>query len=63
MTNFIGLIEAKESFPVATVAIVVAGGLVLFVAFKVGRFVLRLVVGLVALALLGGAWWWFFLRH
>ena len=45
------------------VAIVVASCLMLFVALKVGRFFLKLILGLVGLGLLGGAIWWFFVRH
>ena len=41
------------------VAVVVAGCLVLYVTFKIGFFILKIALGLVALALLGGATWWF----
>jgi hypothetical protein len=63
MTNIFGLMATSESFPVAKVAMVVAGCLILFVAFKVGRFILKVLLGLVALAILGGALWWFLLKH
>jgi hypothetical protein len=45
------------------VAVVVAGCLVLFVAFKVGHIILKMLFGLIGLALLGWAIWWFFFRH
>ena len=51
------------SSPVAKVIIVIAGLLVLYVAFKVGAFILKILFGLVGLALLGGVIWWFFFRH
>ena len=38
------------------------GILVLFLAFKVARLLLRLFLTLIALAAIGGAVWWFFLR-
>ena len=45
------------------VAMVIVGCLVLFVAFKVGHIVLKLLFGLAGLALLGVGVWWFFFRH
>ena len=42
---------------------VVVGCLALFVAIKVGRFIMKVIFGLIALALLGGAAWWFLLRQ
>jgi hypothetical protein len=47
----------------ARVVMVAAGCLVLFVAFKVGHFLLKILFGLAGLALLGGSIWWFFFRH
>jgi hypothetical protein len=44
------------------VAMVVAGCLVLYIASKVGLFVLKILFGLASFALLGGAIWWFFFR-
>jgi hypothetical protein len=43
--------------------IAVVGVLALILAMKVAHFIIRLVLGLIALAALGGAAWWFFLRH
>ncbi len=42
---------------------VVAGLLALFIAIKIGRFVLKMVFGLVALAMIAAAAWWFFLAQ
>jgi len=51
------------SSPIVQVAIVVAGCLVLLVAFKFGSFIFKMGLGLVGLALLGGAIWWFLFKH
>jgi hypothetical protein len=59
----IGQITTSLSSPVVQVAIVVAGCLVLFMVFKVGYFILKMALGLVGLALLGGAISWFFFRN
>ncbi len=59
----IGQITPDLSSPTAKVVVVIAGCLVLYVAFKVGGFILKILFGLVGLALLGGAIWWFFFRH
>jgi hypothetical protein len=58
----IGQTAASLSSPVVRVAIVVAGCLVLLVAFKFGSFILKTGLGLVGLALLGGAIWWFLVK-
>ena len=42
--------------------IAVVGILALILALKVAHFLIRLMLGLVALAAIGGAVWWFFLR-
>ena len=55
----IGQITTSMSSPAVQIAIVVAGCLVLYVAFKIGLVILKILLGLVALALLGGATWWF----
>ena len=54
----IGQISANMSSPAVQVAVVVAGCLVLCVAFKLGFFILKIVLGLAGLALLAGASWW-----
>jgi len=48
---------------ISLIAAVVVGCLALIVAIKVGRFIMKVIFGLIALALLGGAVWWFLLRH
>ena len=42
---------------------VVVGVVALILVFKVTHFLIRLLLGLIALAAMGGAFWWFFLRH
>jgi hypothetical protein len=46
--------------PMAVIAVVSI--LALILAIKVAHFISRLILGLIALAALGGAVWWFFLR-
>ena len=48
------------SSPPVLMALVVAGGLVLLVAVKIGGVILKLLFVLAGLALLGGVLWWFF---
>ena len=43
--------------------IAVVGVVALILAMKVAHFIIRLILGLIALAALGGAAWWCFLRH
>jgi hypothetical protein len=45
------------------VLIVVLGVVALFLALKVGHVILKLVFGLVGLAVIVGAIWWFGLNH
>ena len=40
----------------------VVGILALILAIKIGHFIVRLLLGLIALVAIGGAVWWFFLR-
>ena len=49
--------------PILKVAIVLGGVIALFVAIKVGEVVMKLLFGLIGLALLAGAGWWFFVRQ
>jgi hypothetical protein len=42
--------------------IAVVGILALILAMKIAHFIIRLILGLIALAAIGGAVWWFFLR-
>ena len=55
----IGQITTNLSPLVVQVVIVAAGCLLLYVAVKIGYVILKVVLGLAALALLGGAIWWF----
>jgi hypothetical protein len=57
-----GHIPSNLSSPLAEAAIVAAGCVVLYVAFKLGYVMLKVLLGLAGLALLGGSIWWFFLR-
>ena len=47
----------------AKVGIILAGCLILFVALKIGNIILKILTGLVGLALLGGAIWLFLANH
>jgi hypothetical protein len=35
----------------------------LFLALKIGHFILKVVFGFIGLAAMAGAVWWFFLKH
>jgi hypothetical protein len=52
----------SELSPVLKVATVLGGIIAPFVAMKVGQVMIRLLFGLIGLAVLGGAVWWFLLR-
>src|ERR1043165_672399 len=52
----------SELSPVLKVATVLGGIIAPFVAMKVGQAMIRLLFGLIGLAVLGGAVWWFLLR-
>ena len=43
--------------------IAVVGIVALILAIKVAHFIVRLILGVIALAAIGGAVWWFFLRQ
>jgi hypothetical protein len=60
--DIVGQYTTTLSSPAARVGLFIVGCLVLYVAFKVGRFLLQILFGLVGLALLGGSVWWFFFR-
>jgi hypothetical protein len=47
----------------STAVMTVVGLLALILAFKVVKFIFKVVFGLIALALLGGAIWWFLQAH
>jgi hypothetical protein len=50
--------------PAVKIAATVAGAiLALFIAMKVGQVIIRVIFGLIGLALLAGAAWWLLARH
>jgi hypothetical protein len=55
----IGQITPHTTSPVVQAALVAAGCLVLYVAFKIGGVILKMLLGL---ALIAGAVWWFHSR-
>jgi len=62
--NIFAQIAMSELSPtLLRVAAVLGGIIALFVAIKVGQLMIRLLFGLIGLALLGGAAWWFLVRH
>jgi len=61
--NIFAQIAMSELSPTLRVAAVLGGIIALFVAIKVGQLIIRLLFGLIGLALLGGAAWWFLVRH
>lgn len=61
--NMIAQSAMTEFSPALKAAVVVGGVIALFIAMKVGQVMIRLLFGLVGLALLGGAAWWFLMKH
>jgi hypothetical protein len=61
--NIFAQMTTSEFSPALKVATVLGGIVVLFVAMRVGQVVIKLLFGLIGLAILGGAAWWFLLRH
>jgi hypothetical protein len=57
--NMFAEITMSEFSPALKAAAVLGGIIALFVAIKVGQVMIRLLFGLIGLALLGGAVWWF----
>ena len=53
-----GLATTGQQSPALLIAIGVAGMLVIYVALKIGHFLLRLFFGLIGLTLLATAVWW-----
>lgn len=47
----------------STAVLTIVGLVALILAFKVVKFIFKLVFGFIALALLGGAIWWFLQGH
>jgi len=61
--NIFAQTTMSELSPALKAVTVLAGIIALFVAIKVGQVMIRLLFGLIGLALLGGAVWWFLVRH
>ncbi len=62
--NLLAQTAMTEFSPALRAAALVGGGIIaLVVAIKVGQVMIRLLFGLIGLALLGGAVWWFLLKH
>jgi len=49
--------------PALKAATLLGGIIALFIAIKVGQVMIRLLFGLIGLALLAGTVWWFLVRH
>jgi hypothetical protein len=60
--NILGQITLSGFSPALKVAMVLVGIFALFVAIKVGQVMIRLLFGLLALALLAGSVWWLLAR-
>ena len=56
-------LSINSSSPAAKAVLVVGGCLVLYVAFKVGHFLLKMLFGLLGVALLVTVFWWLFLKQ
>ena len=61
--NSFAQITTSEFSPALKVATVLGGIVALFVAMRVGQVLLKLLFGLIGLAILGGAAWWFLARQ
>jgi hypothetical protein len=61
--NMFAEITLSEFSPALKAAAVLGGIIALFVAIKVGQAMIRLLFGLIGLALLGGAVWGFLVKH
>jgi hypothetical protein len=61
--NILAQMTMSESSPALKVATVLGGIIALFVAIKIGQVMIKLLFGLIGLALFGGAVWWFLARH
>lgn len=62
--NLLAQFAVIEFSPALRAAALVLGGVIaLVVAIKVGQVIVRLLFGLIGLALLGGAVWWFLSKH
>lgn len=61
--NIFVQLTASELSPALKFATVLGGIVALFVAMKVGHILIKLLFGVLGLAILGGAVWWFLLKH
>ena len=61
--NIFAQITTSEFSPALKVATVLGGIIALFVAIRVGQAMIKLLFGLIGVAILGGAVWWFLVRH
>jgi hypothetical protein len=60
--NIFTHITTSEFSPALKAATVLGGIIALFVAIRVGQVLIKLLFGLIGLAILGGAAWWFLAR-
>jgi hypothetical protein len=58
-----GQITSNLSSPAAKVVFIVAGCIALYLAIKIGHFLLRILFGLAGLVLIGLVIWWVFNRQ
>jgi hypothetical protein len=61
--NIFAQITTSEFSPALKVATVLGGMVALFVAMRVGQVLIKILFGVIGLAILGGAAWWFLLKH
>jgi hypothetical protein len=61
--EIVGQITPNLSSPAAKVVLVIVGCVALYLAIKIGHFLLRILFGLVGLALIGLVIWWFLHRQ
>lgn len=60
--NVFAQLTTSEFSPALKVATVLGGVIALFVAMRVSQVLIKLLFGLIGLAILGGAAWWFLVR-
>ena len=61
--NIFAQITTGEFSPALKILTVLGGVIALFVAMRVGQVVIKLLFGVISLAILGGVVWWFLLKH
>lgn len=62
-TTLLTLPAASDQSPLFLIAVGCAAVLLIYVALKLGGMLLKLLFGLIGLALLAAAAWWFLGRH